>query len=134
MVKTEIAFLRLNLFYRIASWSFRTVFFNLSSAEPRGSANSKLGSLKILKIALFWMSRFRQMLFDVSNVPATQKRLKNTCLMMKIWLSTFVSGFRGCRRQTGKVWRFIRQVLRRWRRIGGIWVDGRRSADTNFLR
>jgi len=32
---------------------FNPVYFNLGSAEPRGSANSYLGSLKLLKIVLY---------------------------------------------------------------------------------
>ncbi len=44
--------------------SLTPVFFKL------GSAHSLLGSLKILKLAIFWVSRFHQMLI--------WKRLKNT--------------------------------------------------------
>jgi len=33
-----------------------TVFFNLGSAEPTGSANSLQGSVRILKLALFLVS------------------------------------------------------------------------------
>ncbi len=46
------------------------VFFNL------GSANSLLGSLRILKSALFWLSRFRHMLNNVSKIPRIKKGWK----------------------------------------------------------
>jgi len=41
-------------------WHSRAVFFNLGSADPRGSANSLLGSLRILKLAPIWVFRFRK--------------------------------------------------------------------------
>ncbi len=53
----------------------RAVFFNLGSAEPRGSANSFLGSLKMLKIVLVPPSDKKFL-----RGPANWKRLKNTVL------------------------------------------------------
>ncbi len=44
----------------VKSLCSRAVFFNLGSAEPRGSANFLLGSLKILKIVLY--GAFRAMI------------------------------------------------------------------------
>jgi len=45
----------------------KSVFFNL------GSANSLQGSVRILKLALFLVSRFRQKFNNVSKVPRLEK-------------------------------------------------------------
>jgi len=50
-----------------------SVFFNLGSAEPTGSANYLQGSVRILKLALFLVSRFRQKFNNVSKVPRHEK-------------------------------------------------------------
>jgi len=46
------------------------VFFNL------GSASSELGSLRILKLALFWVSRLHQTLNNFWKVPRLEKGWK----------------------------------------------------------
>jgi len=54
-----------------------------------GSAHSLLRSTRILKLALFWVSRFRQKLNNLSKVPrATWKRLKNTDLEQRFSTQT----------------------------------------------
>jgi len=55
---------------------YTAVFFNLGSAEPTGSANSLQGSVRILKLALFLVSRFRQKLNNVLKVPRHEKGWK----------------------------------------------------------
>ena len=52
---------------------YGAVFFNLGSAEPTGSANSVQGSVRILKLALFLVSRFRHKFNNVSKVPRLEK-------------------------------------------------------------
>jgi len=56
-------------------WS-KAVFFNLGSTEPRGSANSFLGALGILKLVLFWVFGFSQILYIISKVPRLLKGSK----------------------------------------------------------
>ncbi len=53
--------------------SSSTVFFNLGSAEPTGSANSLQRSARILILVLFLVSRFRQKFNTVSKVPRLEK-------------------------------------------------------------
>ncbi len=53
-----------------------SVFFNLGSAEPRGSLHSSLSSARLLKLTLFWVSRFRQTFSNVSKVPQLEKGWK----------------------------------------------------------
>jgi len=72
--------LRISYFRSHRTHNTITVFFNLGSSEARGSTLSSLGSVKILKLALFWVSRFRQMLNNVSKVPRLKKRLKNAAV------------------------------------------------------
>jgi len=64
-----------------------TVFFNLGSAEPTGSANSLQGSVRILKLALFLASRFRQKSKNVSKVPQLEKGWKTLLYNIKLDLS-----------------------------------------------
>jgi len=54
----------------------RAVFFNLGSAEPTGSAKFLQGFVRILKLALFLVSWFRQKFNNVSKVPRLEKGLK----------------------------------------------------------
>jgi len=55
---------------------YRAVFFNLGSAEPRGEAShSSLGSVRILKLVLFWVF-FRQTLNNVSKALQLEKGWK----------------------------------------------------------
>ena len=58
------------------------MFFNLGSAEPRGSANSLLGSLRILKSTLLSLSRFRQTLNNVSKIPRLEKAEKHCSVII----------------------------------------------------
>jgi len=60
-------------------WRPFTVLFNLGSAKLRGSAHSSLGSVWILKLALFLVSMFHQMLNNVSKVPRPEKGWKKHC-------------------------------------------------------
>ena len=55
-------------------WTLRTVFFNPDSAEPRGFANSLLGSLK----TLLGMLGFFQKIIYIQEVPRFEK-VENHC-------------------------------------------------------
>ncbi len=61
------------MFYFFETLYTRAVFFNLGSTEPRGSANSFLGSLKMLKIVLCGTFRFRQVIRNFQEVPRIEK-------------------------------------------------------------
>jgi len=63
---------------------FRPVFFNLGSAEPRSSTHHSLGSVRIIKLALFWVSKFCQLLNNFSKVPRLQKGWKPLLQTLKI--------------------------------------------------
>jgi len=52
------------------------VFFNLGSAKPTGSENSLQASMRILKLAPFLVSKFRQKFNNVSKVPRLEKGWK----------------------------------------------------------
>jgi len=67
-------------------WASTSVFFNLGSAEPRGSASSLRSSLRILILVLFWVSRFRQIFNIVSKVPWLEKGWKTLFyIIYRVW-------------------------------------------------
>jgi len=72
MRNTVLSYMKRLLVTKLCLYS-RSVFFNLGSEEPTGSANSLQGSARILKLALFLVSRFRQKFNNVSKVPRLEK-------------------------------------------------------------
>ncbi len=56
------------------------MFFNLGSAEPRGSSNSIPGSLKMLKIVIYRTFRFCQVTRNFQEVPRIEKGWKTLVL------------------------------------------------------
>jgi hypothetical protein len=82
------------------------VFFNLGSAKPTGSTNYLQGSVRILKLALFLVSKFRQKFNNVSKIPRLEKGWKALLyrekagelkyflirFVPKVWLLSFQKG------------------------------------------
>ena len=58
---------------RVAVSNSRTVYFNQGFAEPRGSGNCLLGSLKLLYTRQLWMFTFHKMIFKVQEVSWLEK-------------------------------------------------------------
>ena len=101
----------------------RTVFFNLGFKKPRGSTNFLQGSVRMLKLALFWVSRFRQTLNIVSKVPRQQSDDSSGCKVFNFFSFSqyFLSQWKVWHNMTDGLWKshviYGRPLMQDYRKI-----------------
>jgi len=100
-------------------WGYRPVFFNLGSAEPRGSANSLLGSLKMLWIVLYRAFRFRQMIRNFREVPRLEKGWKT---LLYIVLQIILFWYLGSASRSLMLW-----IIQVFNKVENIEIDCRQN-------